>query len=53
MLVLLDRDAKANRLAASGLRASGKIRVLDFALDLRDRPAIDAAFTAARAELGR
>ncbi len=51
-LVLLDRNAEANQLTATDLRASGKTHVLDFALDLRDRPAIEAAFRAARTQLG-
>jgi 3-oxoacyl-[acyl-carrier protein] reductase len=50
-LLLLDRNAEDNRRTASNLRSS-KSRVLDVALDLRDRAAIDAAIHAARNQLG-
>ena len=49
-LVLIDRDAEGNRRTAAELRP--KAQVLDFGLDLRDRPAIDAAVEAARGQLG-
>jgi 3-oxoacyl-[acyl-carrier protein] reductase len=49
-LLLLDRDGDGNRRTAEELRS--KTQVLDFALDLRERPAIDAAIKAARHELG-
>jgi 3-oxoacyl-[acyl-carrier protein] reductase len=51
-LVLLDRNAEANQRTASELRANTKTRVLEFTLDIRDRPAIDAALSAARTQLG-
>lgn len=50
-LLLLDRDAEGNRRTAERLRA--KTRVLEVALDLRERPAIDAAIEAAHSQLGR
>jgi 3-oxoacyl-[acyl-carrier protein] reductase len=49
-LLLLDRDAEANRRTASELRS--RTRVLDVTLDLRERPAIDAAIEEAHSELG-
>ncbi|HEX4232205.1 MAG TPA: SDR family NAD(P)-dependent oxidoreductase [Bryobacteraceae bacterium] len=49
-LVLLDRDAEGNRRTASDLQS--RTRVLDVALDLRDRPAVDAAIEAAHSQLG-
>ena len=49
-LLLLDRNAEGNRRTAANLRT--RTRVLDVALDLRDRPAIDAAIEAAHAQLG-
>jgi 3-oxoacyl-[acyl-carrier protein] reductase len=51
-LLLLDRDAEANRRTASDLRANSNSRVLDAALDVRDRSAIDAAVAEALTELG-
>lgn len=51
-LCLLDRNGDENRRTASDLRSSLKSRVLDFTLDLRDRPAIDAAMNEARKQLG-
>jgi 3-oxoacyl-[acyl-carrier protein] reductase len=50
-LLLLDRDAEGNRRTAERLRS--KTRVLEIALDLRERPAIDAAIEAAHDQLGR
>jgi 3-oxoacyl-[acyl-carrier protein] reductase len=50
-LLLLDRNAEDNRRTASNLRSS-KSRVLDVALDLRDRAAIGAAIHEARSQLG-
>src|SRR6516162_8100627 len=50
-LLLLDRNAEDNRRTASNLRSSGS-QVLDVALDLRDRAAIDAAIHAARSQFG-
>ena len=52
-LILLDRNGEANQRTAAQLRSSTKISVLDFTLDLRDRPAIDAALKSARSQLGR
>jgi 3-oxoacyl-[acyl-carrier protein] reductase len=49
-LLLLDRDAEGNRRTAGDLRSTA--RVIDVALDLRDRPAIDAAIDAAQTQLG-
>jgi 3-oxoacyl-[acyl-carrier protein] reductase len=49
-LLLLDRDAEGNRRTASDLRS--KARVLDVPLDLRERPAIDAAIEAAHRQFG-
>jgi 3-oxoacyl-[acyl-carrier protein] reductase len=49
-LLLLDRDAEGNRRTADHLKS--KTRVLDVALDLRERPAIDAAIRTARSQLG-
>ncbi len=49
-LLLLDRDSEGNRRTAADLRP--RARVLDVALDLRDRPAIDAAIEAAHSQLG-
>jgi 3-oxoacyl-[acyl-carrier protein] reductase len=49
-LLLLDRDAEGNRRTASDLQS--RTRVLDVALDLRDRPAINAAIEAAHSKLG-
>ena len=49
-LVLLDRDAEGNHRTAADLRS--RARVLDIALDLRDRPAIYAAIQATHAQLG-
>jgi 3-oxoacyl-[acyl-carrier protein] reductase len=51
-LVLFDRNAEANERTASELRSGGKTRVLEFTLDLRDRPAMDAALSSARSQLG-
>ena len=50
-LLLLDRDAENNQRTAMELRSAG-VRVLDLALDLRDRPAIEAAVRAAHDQLG-
>jgi 3-oxoacyl-[acyl-carrier protein] reductase len=50
-LLLLDRDAEGNRRTAEDLRVAGA-RVLDIALDLRDRPAIEAAIQAAHDQFG-
>lgn len=50
-LLLLDRDAESNQRTATELRLAGA-RVLDLALDLRDRPAIQAAVRAAHDQLG-
>lgn len=50
-LLLLDRNAENNQHAAAELRSTGA-RVLDLALDLRDRPAIEAAVRAAHDQLG-
>jgi 3-oxoacyl-[acyl-carrier protein] reductase len=50
-LVLVDRNAEGNRGTAANLRSTGA-RVVDIALDLRDRPAIDAAIQRASDELG-
>lgn len=50
-LLLLDRDAENNRSTAADLRTAGA-QVLDIALDLRDRSAIDAAVRAAHDQLG-
>ena len=49
-LLLLDRDGEGNRRAAAELRS--RTRVLDVALDLRDRPAIEAAIESAQRQLG-
>ncbi len=49
-LVLMDRDAEGNRRTAADLRP--KTQVLDFGIDLRDRPAIDAAMETARGQMG-
>ena len=49
-LLLLDRDGEGNRRTAAELRS--RTRVLDVALDLRDRPAIDAAIESAQRQLG-
>ncbi len=49
-LLLLDRDTEGNRRTASDLRSQTK--VLDVALDLRERSAVDAAIEAARRQLG-
>jgi 3-oxoacyl-[acyl-carrier protein] reductase len=49
-LVLLDRNAEGNQSTAAHLRS--RTRVLDVALDLRERPAIDAAIELAHKELG-
>lgn len=53
-LLLLDRNAAQNRETASRLRSSfsGGGQILDIALDLRDRPAVDAAIRAARNQFG-
>lgn len=51
-LLLLDRNAEENRRTASDLRSSSGTRVLDLTVELRDRPAIDAAIHAARNQLG-
>jgi 3-oxoacyl-[acyl-carrier protein] reductase len=51
-LLLLDRNTEENRRTASDLRSSLKTRVLDLTVDLRERPAIDAAVHAARRQLG-
>jgi len=51
-LVLLDRNGEANQRTASELRTNSKSAVLEFTLDLRDRSAIDAAFSTARTQLG-
>lgn len=40
-LLLLDRDSKGNARTAAHL--GSRTRIVDFALDLRDRPAIDIA----------
>jgi 3-oxoacyl-[acyl-carrier protein] reductase len=50
-LLLLDRDAQNNQCFANELRSAGS-RVLDLALDLQDRPAIEAAIRAAHDQLG-
>jgi 3-oxoacyl-[acyl-carrier protein] reductase len=49
-LLLLDRDAEGNHRTAAELRS--RTQVLDVALDLRDRPAIDAALEAAHGQFG-
>jgi 3-oxoacyl-[acyl-carrier protein] reductase len=49
-LLLLDRDAEGNRRTAENLRL--KTRVLDVALDLRERSGVDAAIEAAHKQLG-
>lgn len=49
-LLLLDRDAEGNRRAAAELQP--RTQVLDCAVDLRDRRAIDAAIESAHARLG-
>jgi 3-oxoacyl-[acyl-carrier protein] reductase len=49
-LLLLDRDTEGNRRTAAGLRS--RAQVLDVALDLRERPAIDAAIEMTRNQLG-
>src|SRR5450755_3198197 len=49
-LLLLDRDGDGNRRTAAELRS--RTRVLDVALDLRDRPAINAAIESAQRLLG-
>ena len=51
-LLLLDRNAEQNRNTASRLRSAGTNRILDIALDLRDRQAIESAMGAARDQLG-
>ena len=51
-LLLLDRNAEENRRTASELRSSSETRVLDFTVDLRDRPAIDAAVNAVCNQFG-
>jgi 3-oxoacyl-[acyl-carrier protein] reductase len=51
-VVLLDRNGEANQRTAADLSAQSKAGVLAFTLDLRDRPAIDAALSTARAKLG-
>jgi 3-oxoacyl-[acyl-carrier protein] reductase len=50
-LLLLDRDAEGNRRTAATLQSTGT-RVVDVALDLRDRPAVDEAIQTCRAQLG-
>jgi 3-oxoacyl-[acyl-carrier protein] reductase len=50
-LLLLDRDADGNRRTATALQATST-RVVDVALDLRDRPAIDMAIQKCRNQLG-
>jgi 3-oxoacyl-[acyl-carrier protein] reductase len=49
-LLLLDRDAERNRRTAEHLRS--KTRVVEVALDLRERPAVDAAIEATHNQLG-
>jgi len=50
-LLLLDRNAESNRQTAANLRSSGA-NVLEIALDLRDRPAVDAAIETTRSQIG-
>ena len=51
-LVLLDRNGRQNEAVAQAVRTGGR-RALAFALDIRDRPAIDDAIARALAEFGR
>ena len=50
-LLMLDRNEAQNRAAAAEIRSSG-VRVLDVAVDVRDRAAIHAAIQRAQDELG-
>lgn len=50
-LLLLDRDAESNQRTATDLRSAGA-RVVDLALDLRSRLAIEAAIRVAHDQLG-